>query len=168
MKINRYLAISIACALAAPAWAQSAPQALNLNLPPNSVTAANPTVTPAKSISKHAIADMTTTAATTIPPAPPNSAQPGMHYDANANAMVDDADSRNPGCNDAAYGKPQVNGSIGMGVVAGDHVSGNYQTGSVNVTKALGSCDHPTGGVSVSINVGQGNFNGGNYRQRHW
>ncbi|MGH8041486.1 MAG: hypothetical protein ACREPN_05515 [Rudaea sp.] len=168
MKFNRYFIASIASALSASAWAQSTPQALNLNLPPSSATTASKTVAPAKSTGNAAIAAVTTTAATTIQPAAQNQAQLGVQYDANANAIVDAADSRTPGCNDATYGKPQVHGSIGMGVVAGNHISGNYQTGSVNVTKALGSCDHPTGSVSLTINVGQGNFNGRNYRQRHW
>jgi hypothetical protein len=54
---------------------------------------------------------------------------------------------------------------MSMGVVAGSHVSGNYQSGEVNVSKAFGSCDNPTGGMSLSIDVGQGNFNGRRYRR---
>src|SRR6185312_2461207 len=67
---------------------------------------------------------------------PPNSATtatppPPPAKDTN-NAAVDATDShRSAGCDDAAYGQPQVHGSIGMGVVAGNHVNGNYETGSV-------------------------------------
>ena len=167
MKINRYLIASVASALAASAWAQSTPPALNLNLPANSAAAASPPPAPTKVADKSALAAVTTTAATM--PALENPPPSGAQYDANANAIVDAADSRgSAACDDATYGQPQVHGSIGMGVVAGNHVNGNYQTGSVRMTKALGSCDHPTGMVGLSIRVGQGNFNGGNYGRRHW
>lgn len=167
MKMNRYLIATVAGALAASAWAQSTPPTLNLNLPANSTTATAQTPAPAKAANKVAAAVVTTTAAST--PALQNPPQSGTQYDADANAIVDAADSRtSAACNDAAYSQPQVHGSIGMGVVAGNHVNGNYQTGNVRMTKALGSCDHPTGMVGLSISVGRGNFNGGNYRQRHW
>ena len=118
MKINRYLIASIASALAASAWAQSTPPALNLNLPPSRATAASPSPAPAKDTNKVAIAVVTTTAATTA--ALQNPPPAGAHYDANANAIVDAADSRAlAACDNAAYGQPQVHGSIGMGVVAG-------------------------------------------------
>lgn len=105
----------------------------------------------------------------TVQPSPANSTPPDTHYDEAANRIVDAADSANrpvdaadsrkPTCDDAAYAQPQVHGSVGMGVVAGNHMSGNYQTGSVQASKNFGSCDHPTGGVSLSIDVGRGNFN---------
>lgn len=165
MQIKSCFIAAISGMLAASAWAQSAPHALNLNLPPANATAQTANVVPVENSHKAATAIVTTEAITSIPPASQNPTQPGMHYDANANASVDAADSRTSECNDAAYSKAQVHGSMGMGVVAGNHVSGNYQTGSVNVTKALGSCDHPSGAVSVSISVGQGNFNGRDYRR---
>ena len=166
MKINRYLIASVACALAASVWAQSTPSPLNLSLPPNSATTATPPPPPAKDTNKAAIAAVTATAATM--PALQNPPPASTQYDANANAAVDAADShRSAGCDDAAYDQPQVYGSIGMGVVAGNHVNGNYETGSMRMTKALGSCDHPTGMVGLSIRVGQGNFNGGNHGRGH-
>lgn len=154
--------------LATSAWAQSAPQPLNLTLPRDSVSSQTGAA-PARS------AEVTSTAAVLAPAEamghpPANSAPPESHYDATANQIVDAADSANrpvdvadsgkPACDDATYTQPQVHGSVGMGVVAGNHVSGNYQTGSVRLSKNLGSCDHPTGGLGLSINVGQGNFNG--------
>lgn len=165
MQTKRYYIAAITGLLAASAWAQSPPQVLNLNLPPASPTAKTANAVPAKNTSKVGFAAVTTEAVTSIPPASQNPTQPGRHYDANANASVDAADSRARGCNDASYTKAQVHGDIGLGVVAGDHVSGSYQTGRINVTKALGSCDHPTGEVSVSVDVGQGNFNGRDYRR---
>lgn len=165
MKINHCFVALASSALVASAWAQTTPSPLNLSLPPNAATAATPAR--AKDTSKTALAAVTTTAAST--PALQNPPRSGTGYDANANAIVDAADSRaSAGCDDAGYSRPQVHGSIGMGVVAGNHVNGNYQTGSVRVTKALGSCDHPTGMVGLSINVGQGRFNGRNYGPRHW
>ncbi|MGP1667756.1 MAG: hypothetical protein ACTS5I_18030 [Rhodanobacter sp.] len=44
---------------------------------------------------------------------------------------------------------------MGMGVIGGNHVRGNYQTGSVNLSKAFGSCNEPRGGVSISVETGQ-------------
>ncbi len=168
MKINRYPIASVACMVAASALAQSTPLTLNLNLPANNATVASPSPAPTKVADKSALAAITTTAATM--PALQNPPPAGAQYDANANAAVDAADSRASaaGCDDAAYSQPQVHGSVGMGVVAGNHVNGNYQTGSVRMTKSLGSCDHPTGMVGLSIHVGQGNFNGGNNGHRHW
>ena len=158
----------VASVLATSAWAQSAPQPLNLTLPRDSVSSQTGAA-PARS------AEASSTAAVPAPaaggqPSSANSAPPESHYDATANQIVDAADSANrpvdaadsgkPACDDATYTQPQVHGSVGMGVVAGNHVSGNYQTGAVQITKNLGSCDHPTGGLGLSINVGQGNFNG--------
>ena len=63
-------------------------------------------------------------------------------------------------CDDSTYNQPQMRGSVGMGVVGGNHVSGNYQTGTVSLSKAFGSCDHPGGGVSISVGARNGNFHG--------
>ncbi|MBS0584635.1 MAG: hypothetical protein JSS42_16215 [Proteobacteria bacterium] len=184
MKIHRYLIAFVASVLTSSAWAQPAPQTLNLTLPPGSVTASS-FAAPAKDADKTA-ATATTTAATTmitttVTQALQPTAQSNAQYDADANAAVDAADAagasvdtadssrmRPASCDDATYNQAQVHGSLGMGVVGGNHISGNYQTGNVNISKATGSCDHPTGGVSLSISVGQGNFNGGNFGRRRW
>lgn len=165
------LILLAASVLATSAWAQSAPQPLNLTLPRDSVSPqADATAAPAPSTKGASTAAVSAPTAATAQPLPANLAQPDTHYDATANQIVDAADSANrpvdaansgkPACDDAAYAQPQVHGSVGMGVVAGNHISGNYQTGAVQVTKNLGSCDHPTGGMSLSIDVGQGNFSG--------
>ena len=168
--------ILLATVLATSAWAQSAPQPLNLTLPRDSVSSqTEATTVPAPSPKATSTAAIPASAAATVQPPSANSTPPDTHYNETANQIVDAADSANrpvdaadsgkPTCDDATYAQPQVHGSVGMGVVAGNHISGNYQTGAVQVTKKLGSCDHPTGGVSLSINVGQGNFNGS--RGRH-
>lgn len=139
MTIHRPLGLLLASALATSAAAQSASQPLNLKLPPGAVPAAS------SSAARPASA----------------STAPGVYYgdtsgttDASlaANAPADT-------CDDATYNQPQVHGSVGMGVVAGNHLSGNYQTGTVSVTKAFGDCDHPSGGMSFTISGGQGHFN---------
>ena len=168
MKINRYLIASITGLLAASAWADSVPKTLDLNLPPTNVTGESPTTTATKSTAKVALAPDQQSSITSTQRAISSATPANMHYDAAANAIVDAADSHKATCDDANYGKPQIHGDIGMGVVAGNHVSGNYQTGTFNVTKATGSCDHPTGSMGLSISVGRGNFDDHRRRGRNW
>lgn len=139
MTIHRPLGLLLASVLATSAAAQSASRPLNLKLPPSAAPAAS------SSAAKPASA----------------STAPGVYYgdtsgttDAAIAANEPPADT----CDDATYNKTQVHGSVGTGVVAGSHFNGNYQTGTVNLSKAFGDCDHPTGGVSISIGAGQGHF----------
>lgn len=140
MSPSRILSLVAAGLLAGPVWAQStSPPPLNLKLPSGTAPAASSTATQ---------------------PAAASTA-PGVYYgdtsgstDAGLAAEADTADH----CDDATYNNTQVHGSVGMGVVGGNHVRGNYQTGTVNLSKAFGDCDHPTGGVSISIGAGQGHF----------
>jgi hypothetical protein len=81
----------------------------------------------------------------------------------------DDPNPRNhtaaaPSCDDASYNQPQVHGSVGVGVLGGNGVSGNYQTAVVNATKTLGSCGNPTGTVGVSVGVSKDTYKG----SRRW
>lgn len=128
----------VASLLALPAWAQSS-KPLNLKLPPSELPAS---------------------AATATKPA----SAAGVYYgDTSGRTAADDAADAAavlPDCDDATYNQTQVHGSVSTGVMAGNHVNGNYQSGTVNLSKAFGSCDHPTGGVSVSIGAGQGHFHG--------
>lgn len=138
MNIPRFLPALLVTLLTAPVWAQSAGKPLNLKLPPSDLPAPSSTAA-----------------------APAHSA-PGVYYGdtsgrmGNAEATTD----ARPDCDDSTYNQPQVHGSVGMGVVGGNHFSGNYQTGTVNVTKAFGSCDDPSGGISISVGGGNGNFHG--------
>ncbi|MFK2903480.1 hypothetical protein ISP17_05875 [Dyella ginsengisoli] len=138
MTIHRTLGLLLASALATSAAAQSADRPLNLKLPPSAAPAAS---------------------SSAVKPATASTA-PGVYY-GDTSGTTDAslaADDTVDDCDDATYNKAQVHGSVGMGVVAGSHVSGNYQTGTVNLSKAFGDCDHPTGGVSISIGAGQGHF----------
>lgn len=154
MSIKPLLALATALVLAAPALAQTTPgKPLNLQLPPSDL--------PAASASTHgkphpAGASSSSRAA---------ASQPGMYYgDTSGRTSMADARNAPPPCDDGNYNQPQVHGSVGMGVVAGNHVSGNYQSGSVRYSQAFGSCEHPTGHVSISVGVGQGHIDGGHWR----
>jgi hypothetical protein len=144
--------------LVAGVHAQSAtPPPLNLKLPDN----VPPATAPASSSSTAAKpgADKPTATASSDSNSTRPKDAPGVYYgDTSGRTYHEDEDRVAAGrqdCDDATYNNTQVHGSVGMGVVSGSHFGGNYQTGDVNFTKRTGSCDHPTGGVSVSIGVGQ-------------
>ncbi|MEO7050610.1 MAG: hypothetical protein ABI128_02990 [Rhodanobacter sp.] len=153
MHIQRFIPILLASLLTTAAWAQTAEKPLNLKLAPSSV--------PASSSSAAATASAATAVSPTATNGPANSA-PGVYYGDTSGRMGNNEVAGDGGraCDDSAYNKPQVHGSVGMGVIGGNHVSGNYQTGSVSVSKAFGSCDDPKGGVSFSASSGTGNFHG--------
>ena len=146
MNIPRFLPALLVTLLTAPAWAQSSAPPLNLKLPPGELPAASST----------APAPAGSTAAT------PRHDAPGVYYGDTSGRMGNTEVARDtrPECDDSTYNQPQVHGSVGMGVVGGSRFSGNYQTGTVNVTKAFGSCDDPGGGISISVGAGNGNFHG--------
>jgi len=137
MSIQRILPALFVSLLTATAWAQTPAKPLNLKLPPSDLPAA---------------------ASTTAAPRAHDA--PGTYYGDTSGRMgnTEVASSERPDCDDSTYNQPQLHGSVGMGVVGGNHVSGNYQTGTVNLSQAFGSCDHPTGGVSISIGAGSGRF----------
>ena len=88
---------------------------------------------------------------------------PGVYYGDTSGATVASATANDPNdasesCDDASYNKPQVHGTVGMGVVAGNHVSGSYQAGTVNITQPLGTCKHPAGNLSVTVGGSQSHF----------
>ncbi|KZC19437.1 MULTISPECIES: hypothetical protein [Rhodanobacter] len=140
MNIPRHLVALAASLLATTAWAQTAGKPLNLKLLPSDTPAASSTA------------------------AKPAASAPGVYYGDTSGRMGNNdttaAATPTDDCDDYSYNQPQMHGSVGMGVVGGNHVSGNYQTGTVNLSKAFGSCDHPSGGVSISIGGGTGHFNG--------
>ena len=134
-------------ATATPLWAQSASPSLNLQLPANAVPAPSKTAGDAK------VKSDSPAAPTAVSPDP--AAMPAP-YDQTYGARRD-ADEK--GCDDATYAQPQLHGSVGMGVAAGNHFSGNYETATLTASKALGSCEHPKGDVAASITVSKGNIN---------
>jgi hypothetical protein len=143
MNTIRATALLAACLFAATAWAQDAGKPLNLKLPPQN--ALPPSDLPAASATA----------------AKPASSAPGVYYGDTSGRMGNvPPPAEAAACDDSTYTQPQVHGSVGMGVMGGNHVSGNYQTGTVSVTRRLGDCEEPKGGVSFSIGVGQGHFHG--------
>ena len=140
MNIPRHFVALAASLLATTAWAQTAGKPLNLKLPPSDIPAASSTA------------------------ARPAASAPGVYYGDTSGRMGNNdttaAATTTDDCDDYSYNQPQMHGSVGMGVVGGNHFSGNYQTGTVNVTKAFGSCDDPGGGISISVGAGTGNFHG--------
>ncbi|MDO1529926.1 hypothetical protein QMK61_13890 [Fulvimonas sp. R45] len=143
MNTIRATALLAASLVAATAWAQDAGKPLNLKLPPQN--ALPPSDLPAASATA----------------AKPASSAPGVYYGDTSGRMGNvTPPAEAAACDDSTYTQPQVHGSVGMGVMGGNHVSGNYQTGTVSVTRRLGDCEEPKGGVSFSIGVGQGHFHG--------
>jgi hypothetical protein len=138
MNIQRFLPALLATLLTTSAWAQSTGRTLNLKLSPDDLPAASSTV------------------------APPARDAPGVYYGDTSGRMgnTEVASDARADCDDSTYNQPQMHGSVGMGVVGGNRLSGNYQTGTVNLTKAFGSCDQPRGGVSISVGAGSGRFHG--------
>jgi hypothetical protein len=143
----RHLSTTLVCAaglLAAAATFAQAPPPLNLKLP--------------------AAGEPTTAGTSAVPPAnaaPSPTAAPGVYYGDTSGRMgnvVADAPSTPP-CDDSTYNQPQVHGSVGVGVMSGSRIgTGNYESGTVNISKRYGSCDEPSGRASMSISVGQGHF----------
>lgn len=131
-------ALALMLLAAAPVSAQSAGQPLNLKLPPSDLPAASTsTGTPASSA-------------------------PGVYYgDTSGRTDATDRAAAAVDCDDATFNQPQVHGSVSTGVVSGGRRgSGNWNAGTLNVSKAFGDCDHATGGVSISVGAGSGRFHG--------
>lgn len=171
MKTVRTTAFVVASLLAATAWAQSKEQPLNLKLPPN---------LPASSTSS-ATANTSTPTDASKAAAGGNNASPQANGAAQANAKTGTYAKDPPGtyygdtsgglgdtqatpsqpvvtCDDATYNQPQMHGSVGVGVVSGKHMSGSYTGGGVTLSQAFGSCEHPSGGMSISVGGTQGHF----------
>jgi hypothetical protein len=136
MNMKQLIIALASTVLTTSVWAQAAPKPLNLKLPPSDVPASSSTTTK------------------------PASSTPGVYYGDTSGRMGNTSVADAPACDDSKYNDAQMHGSVGMGVVGGNHMSGSYQTGEVNVTKALGDCDHPTGAIGFSVSVGQGHFHG--------
>jgi hypothetical protein len=145
MKITCSLAVLAFGLLTTAAWAQSENKPLNLRLPPNDLPAAATSAAPAAA----------START------PAKDPPGTYYGDTSGRMPDRDSDVASRCDDATYNKPQVHGSLTTGVVSSSRGgSGNYQAGAVSLSQAFGSCEHPTGGVSISVESGTNNFHG--------
>jgi len=162
--------------LASSAWAQSSTQPLNLklpaNLPASSSTAAAP-ASSASSASRPAPSNVSAAAtagrngsahSASAANNPPISTTPGVYYGDTSGRLGDNDTADSQRCDDSKYDKAQVHGSVSTGIASGSHMgTSTYEGGTINVTKAFGDCDHPSGGVSFSISVDQSHFSGGRY-----
>ncbi|MGO4504720.1 MULTISPECIES: hypothetical protein [unclassified Dyella] len=169
MKIVRTTVFAAASLLAATAWAQSADQSLNLKLPANLPAAsasAAPPPPPATTVANSTGQATKSNGNATAQAANQNGSYtkdpPGTYYGDTSGAMGDTQAAVGVApavtCDDATYNQPQVHGSVTTGVVAGNHFSGNYTGGGVTLSQAFGSCEHPTGGMSISVGGTQGHF----------
>ncbi|PXV58628.1 hypothetical protein SAMN04487785_11510 [Dyella jiangningensis] len=173
MKIVRTTVFVAASLLAATAWAQNSEQPLNLKLPANlpaSSASAATANTAAPTDASKAVSGRASTTAQASAPATQANAQtgayakdpPGTYYGDTSGALGDTqaAASAQPAatCDDATYNQPQVHGAVTTGVVAGNHFSGSYGGAGVTLSQAFGSCEHPTGGMSISVSGSQGHF----------
>lgn len=159
MKTARTTAFLAACLLSATAWAQSSGAPLNLKIPANVPAAPASAATPASTDAAQAAPAST---AGTTPPAQATAGShayakdpPGTYYgDTSGRLGNSQAAAGQPPavtCDDATYNQPQVHGEVGMGVMSGKHTSGSYTGGGVTLSQAFGSCEHPTGGMSISV-----------------
>ncbi|MGH8190277.1 MAG: hypothetical protein ACREP2_02395 [Rhodanobacteraceae bacterium] len=153
-----------ACLVAGAAWAQSAHPPLNLQLPPGDVPA---TAGTAASPPANLQTPPGMPAASPAPKPPAHDANgnptspPGVYYgDTSGRVYSPNRRVAAQRCDDSTYNQPQTHGSVSMGVMGGNHVSGDYQAGTFSVTKNLGDCEHPSGAVGFSISVGQSRFHG--------
>jgi hypothetical protein len=164
MKTTCLLAVLVFSLLATTAWAQSDSKPLNLNLPPTDLpTSAYGATSPAKGSSTSTAATRGTSDKGAPNTGPSSKDPPGTYYGDTSGRMTreDVADAAVDDCDDATYNKPQIHGSVSTGVVSSSRGgSGNYQAGTVNLSQAFGSCEHPTGGVSISVGSGTGHFHG--------
>src|SRR5512141_2473816 len=136
MKIKRHVIAWFAVVVASSAWAQSAPQPLNLNLPPDSAGTANANASPAPTASGDpGINDNTIVDAmdASNPPTGPARMQPRSPYDGDRRSENSGASAARK-CDDARYGASQLHGSATVDVIGGSHASGSYQSGVVSVS----------------------------------
>lgn len=153
--MKRQVITSLAASLLmTAAWAQTAHPPLNLKLPPtdsyHAPASSSSAAQPASSASSGNKSPVTVNG---HPPA--TGPAPGVYYGDTSGRRGND-EAAAPVCDDSTYNKPQVHGSVGMGVITGSHIgTGNYQTGNVSVFQNMGSCEHPTGSMGISIGVGR-------------
>ena len=144
MTLKPWLIACIALFAATPALAHSSSaRPLNLDLPlPFTPAAAGTTHGAAKS-------------ARASKPRPHSA-----HLDDSRDTGMETPYASLPTCDNEAYKKPRVFGNVELGAFSGSHIDGNYEAGRVSVGNALGNCNHPSGGITVSFGFGRATING--------
>jgi hypothetical protein len=145
MKITRPLYALAVGLMATSACAQTAGKPLNLKLPPSDLPPASASAAaPAQAKSASSV---------------PGDDSPGVYYgDTSGRTYANSVSDEGSACDDSTYNKAQLHGSVGMGVVAGNHFGGSYQGGEANLSKRFGSCEEPSGGISISVGSSSGRF----------
>jgi hypothetical protein len=149
--------------VASSAYAQSSSKPLDTRIPPMtgfpqaSVASAAPGgTTSAGAASTTGAASASTTPGGATPTNP--GAAPDINYGDTGGPRIGGV-AADDDATDSCDNKPQVHGSVETGVVASNRFSGNYESGTVNITKPVGDCTKPnSGGVSVSVSAGEGHF----------
>lgn len=172
MTMQRLCVFVAAGLLAGPALARTTNGPLNLQVPPDGVpvTAASATTRPVAAPGRYygdttghtsgggQVATAPASSGTTATPA---HSAPGVYYgDTSGRIYSTAATTPRPACDDSTYNQTQMHGSVGMGVAGGSRWNGNWGGATVNFSKAFGSCEHPTGGISISISGANGSFHG--------
>ncbi|MDI3261339.1 MAG: hypothetical protein QJR11_00830 [Fulvimonas sp.] len=151
------LACFAACLGTAAVYAQGTGQTLNLRLPADYPAASGTTAAQGAPVKAPAAA--TSSGAVTQAPSPYAKDPPGTWYGDTSGRLADTDTARAaPACDDATFNQPQLHGSVGMGVMGGNHVSGDYQAAGVTISQTFGHCGHPTGGMSISVGGTQGHY----------
>ena len=132
------------CLLTSAAFAQTVNPPLNLQLPPSDMPVAASTAASRPATDRNGN---------------PTSA-PGVYYGDHSGPAASAGHVAAQRCDDATYNQPQMHGSASVGVMGGNHVSGSYQAATIHLGKNLGDCEHPSGGVGLTIHVGQSRFRG--------
>jgi hypothetical protein len=141
--------IALLFCVAEPVLAQSSSSSLNLQLPSSATSQQTSAISEPKPAPEPSATTDTGSSNTANLPAPYDTTY-GDRRDAVENA-----------CDDKTYSKPQVHGSVGIGVAASKRASANSETTELDVSKPLGSCDDPKGNISASIRVTKSNVNFG-------
>ena len=144
MNLFRNALFLATCLAAGAASAQNASQPLNLQLPPSDMPVAASTAASPPATDRNGN---------------PTSA-PGVYYGDHSGPAAPAEHAAVQRCDDATYNQPQMHGSASVGVMGGNHVSGSYQAATIHLGKNLGDCEHPSGGVGLTIHVGQSRFRG--------
>ena len=159
------VALAALALVATSAWAQDSTRPLNLRLPADYVPPAASSTAAAPVAASSTGTAPKNGGSVAVNPSRPHD-PPGTYYGDTSGRMAGaDVQDDVPRCDDATYNQPQVHGSVSTGVVSASRGgSGSYQAGTVSLSQAFGDCNHPTGGVSISVGGGTGHFSGGRGR----
>lgn len=91
------------------------------------------------------------------------SAAPGAFQKDASGAAVHDlpashSEETTDSCDASGRDRTRVHGTASAGVAAGNHVSGNYQAGTVSIDRPRGECGHSAGSLDITVGGSQSHF----------